>query len=406
MLRMRIMKRRMTDPSHRYVQGVCAAVFLLILTACSSRLGIHSKTGASASFAGIVYAQTSPDSESRMLNEYERAVIEATKKAIPAVVSIQTYGTRIYEIRDPFLRMFYGDRVGQRVSGMGSGVIIDPDGIIITNDHVIGLAQGGSVVIQVTLPDGRTFDARLMKTFPGQDIAIIKVDGKNLPTIEFASSANVVQGQTAIAIGNPFGKVLTSGFSGGESTVTRGIISAMKRSLTIESEGVERYYRNMLQTDASINQGNSGGALIDLDGKLIGMNTAIYTAGGPGSIGIGFAIPSDRIKLVCERVMKYGDIGTPYDGITVEDMSDDMREALGLKSQVGIIIKEVTPGSPGDQGGFRRGDVITAVNGLFINNIRDAGSMFMGAIPGEVYTLTVFRKGIYKNMELVLAAKK
>lgn len=395
----------MTYNSNWYVQCVCIAVLSLILPIGLNPFEIYD-AGVPESLTGNIYAQTAAGRERGMLPEYEQVVIEATKKAIPAVVSIQTYGTRIVEIQDPFLRMFYGDRVGQRVSGMGSGVVINPDGIIITNDHVIGLGQGSSVVIQVTLPDGRTFDAHLMKTFPSQDIAILKVDGKNLPYIEFASTADVVQGQTAIAIGNPFGTVLTSGFSGGESTVTRGIISATRRSLTIESEGVNRYYRNMLQTDASINQGNSGGALINLEGKLIGMNTAIYTAGGPGSIGIGFAIPSDRIILVYDRVMKYGDIGTPYIGFTAEDMTDNIRESLGLKSQVGIIVATVDPGSPGEKVGLKRGDVITAVNGLFINSVRDARWMFMGAVPGEVYTLTVFRKGSYKTVDLVLAAKK
>lgn len=344
------------------------------------------------------------------LPEYEQAVISATQKALPAVVSILAYGTRdvVYHFRNPLMEMLYGGRVGgqQSISAMGSGVLIDPGGTIITNDHVIGLRRDARVKLQVTLPDGRVFDASLIKSFPSQDIAILSIEGENLPYIEFGSSADVIQGQTAIAIGNPFGNMLTEGLSGSEPTVTRGVISALKRSMTYNNEGIIRYYRNMLQTDASINEGNSGGALIDIEGRLIGINTAIYTAGGAGSIGIGFAIPSDRVKLILESMEKYGDIGIPYVGLGVEEMSKSMRDAVNLKTRDGIIVASVKPESPADESGFKRGDVITVINGLHVTTVEDAQSMFRGAVPGEVYVLTVLRDGEFREIELKLGAQK
>jgi len=344
------------------------------------------------------------------LPEHEQAVISATQKALPAVVSILTYGTRdvVYHFRNPLMEMLYGGRVGgqQPISAMGSGVIIDADGTIITNDHVIGLRRDARVKLQVTLPDGRVFDASMVKSFPSQDIAILSIEGKNLPHIEFGSSADVLQGQTAIAIGNPFGNMLTEGLSGSEPTVTRGVISALKRSMTHNNEGIIRYYRNMLQTDASINEGNSGGALIDIEGRLIGINTAIYTAGGAGSIGIGFAIPADRVKLILESMEKYGDIGIPYVGLGVEEMTKSMRDAVNLKTRGGIIVASVIPESPADESGFMRGDVITIINGLHVNTVENAQSMFRGAVPGEVYVLTVLRDGEFREIELKLGAQE
>ncbi|MBN1292472.1 MAG: trypsin-like peptidase domain-containing protein [Candidatus Latescibacteria bacterium] len=356
-----------------------------------------------------VDAQTILEKKLDGLPEYERAVIEATQKAIPAVVSILTYGTQdvVYRFRDPFLDMLWGGRVGGRrpISATGSGVIVDPNGTIITNDHVIGISRDTRVKWQVTLPDGRRFDAKLVKRFPMQDIAILTIDGKGLPYMKFGSSADVIQGQTALAIGNPFGHAFSEGSPVSEPTVTRGIISAKRRSMKFDAQGVSRYYRNMLQTDASINEGNSGGALIDIHGNLIGINTAIYTAGGTGSIGIGFAIPSDRIKLILERVEQYGDIGTPYIGINVEEMTQAMKEALDIEEHSGIIITTVEDGSPGEKSGFKRGDVIIRINGLDVSSVEDARKTFRGAIPGEIYTLTIFRDGKIYEQSLTLGSQ-
>jgi S1-C subfamily serine protease len=332
---------------------------------------------------------------------------------MPAVVSVHTYGERNIAIRDPFWQMFYGgNRFTQKISAMGSGVIIDSDGIVVTNDHVISLIKDSSGNyqgdIRISLVDGRKYDAEVVKSFPHQDVAILRVDGGGLPYIDFASSANVVQGQTAIAIGNPFGASLTEGLSGGEPTVTRGVVSATKRSLTIRDEsGGTRYYRNMIQTDASINSGNSGGALVDINGDLIGINSTIFTAGGKGSIGIGFAIPSDRVQLILDHMQRYGDIGTPYFGIeSVSTLTNEMMDALDLTAEGGVIINDIDNNSPADRAGLKAGDVILGVNGLYVTNAEEIISQFRGAIPGETFELLIFRRGEYRNIGLKIGMQE
>ncbi len=341
---------------------------------------------------------------------FEEAVVKAVQKAMPAVVSIHVSGTELvyYRFRDPFLNMLYGRRLGrQPINGMGSGVIIDPKGIIVTNDHVINITnekeddlKKAGIDIKVVLTDGRTFPARVIKHFPVQDFAILSVDSSNLPHIEIGSSSDVTPGQTVLAIGNPFGDKLTGGLLGGEPTVTRGIISATRRNLTIGGDGITRYYRNMLQTDASINEGNSGGALIDLQGKLVGINTAIMSPGGAGSIGIGFAYPSDRVKLILDSVKEHGDIGLWYTGLSVKELTDGIARSLGYKGAMGVLVSSVEKNSPGEECGLIRGDIIARVNGFKINNSEEVLSMFEGAIPGEIFNLSIFRDG--KDMDLIL----
>ena len=355
----------------------------------------------------IVNAQTHSQLPVTPDLEYEQAVIKATQKAMPAVVSIHVIGTQLvyYSFRDPFLDMLYGKRLGrQPIRGLGSGVIIDPKGIIVTNDHVINFPNT-EIQIKVVLPDGRTFPAQVIQHFPNQDIAFISVEGTDLPYIEIGSSSLVIPGQTVLAIGNPFGDELTGGLLGGEPTVTRGIVSATRRNITFSSEGITRYYRNMLQTDASINEGNSGGALIDLQGKLVGINTAIMSPKGAGSIGIGFAAPSDRVKLILDRVKEFGDIGKPYTGISVQDITSEIARTSGYKETEGVIINSVEKNSPGENSGFIVGDIITKVNGFRTTNTEDVQSMFMGSVPGENFVLTVFRNSKIIDVVLTLGSK-
>ena len=351
-------------------------------------------------FKELAVKQSSREITDAMLTDYENAVIAAAQKAKSAVVSIYISGTRYYRFRNPIFDMFYGPQ-RRELNAMGSGVLIDPDGTVITNDHVIKVAKKSvESKIRVVLTDGRIFDAELVKDLPGQDIAIISIKGKNLPYVEIGASENVSQGQTVLAIGNPFGMS-----TGGEPTVTRGIISATKRNLTIPEAGETKYYRNMLQTDASINEGNSGGALIDLNGKLIGINTAILTEGA-GSIGIGFAIPADRVKLIIENIDKYGDIAVVETGIRVQPLTRNIANAMNFKGEGGVIISEVEPGRAGEKGGFKKGDIITGINGFNVTNIDQARSMFRDAIPGEVYVLKIFREGDYLDLYLKLGSKE
>jgi len=347
-----------------------------------------------------VEQQSLPETNTTIYTEYtdyENAVISATQKAKPAVVSIYASGTIYYRFRDPFWDMFYGLQ-RQDFSAMGSGVIIDPDGTIITNEHVINRVKDSvEAKIKVELADGRSYDAKIVRDFTAKDIAILSIEGRNFPHIEIGSSAHLSQGQTVLAIGNPFGIS-----AGGEPTVTRGIVSSTSRNF-IYPEGKEtKYYHNMIQTDASINEGNSGGPLIDLNGKMIGINTAIYSKDSGGSIGISFAIPSDQVKLILESVEKYGEDGDIRSGIKIQSLTVNITNALNFRGKGGVLISGVEPGSPGEKGGVKKGDIITSINEFSVYTIEDVQSIFRGAFPGEVYKLEIFREGVYMELTLKL----
>ncbi len=213
-------------------------------------------------------------------------------------------------------------------------------------------------------------------------------------------------GQTVLAIGNPFGDKLSGGLSYSEPTVTRGIISATSRNLTIPTnEGGVRYLRNMLQTDAAINQGNSGGALIDLNGKLVGINAAIMSNDGQVSVGIGFAIPSDRVKLILDNFRNKYAVGEWYTGISVQDLTPDIRREIGFKGEEGAVITKVEDGSPATKSGLKPGDVITRVNGFAVRTKDELSSMFRGSVPGEIFKLTIVRDGRTFESNLKLGSK-
>ncbi len=336
-----------------------------------------------------------PLSEEDALVQHEKSVIRATMTAKPAVVSIQSQGIQIQRFRHPIYEMLYG-LTARPQNAMGSGVIIHPDGIIITNSHVINPATGAigeSAKIMVELSDGQTFEAEVKYNLPAKDIAILSVKGSDLPYIELGSSEHLYQGQTVLAIGNPFGFS-----SGGEPTVTKGIISATKRRLKQN----QTYFPNMLQTDASINVGNSGGALVDLSGRLVGINTAIFDQGG-GSLGIGFAIPVDRIKHIIESVEQYGNANPPLSGIHVQPLTRSIAQALNFRGDFGVIISEVEDGTPGARAGFQSGDILTDVNDFPVTSYEEIRRIFRGAYPGEIFHMRIFRDGVYTDIDLELS---
>ena len=335
---------------------------------------------------------------------YDRLVAEVTKQAMPAVVSVHVTGTVVYRYRDPFFDFLYGPQ-RKNISGMGSGVIIDPGGFIITNNHVVSVG-GRTGSIEVFLTDGRKFDARVIRDFPDQDLTVLSIKGKDLPSLEIGSSSSVMPGQTVLAIGNPFGDQLAGGLSYSEPTVTRGIISATRRNLTVPTEtGGVRYLRNMLQTDAAINQGNSGGALIDLNGKLIGVNTAIISPDGRVSVGIGFAIPAERVKFILEQVRKRENVGQWYTGISVQDLTEYFARAVGFTGDGGAVIIRIEEGSPGGRSGLNPGDIVVQVNGFTIRSKDELFSMFRGSVPGEVFKIVLFRHGKTIDRELKLESR-
>ncbi len=279
---------------------------------------------------------------------------------------------------DPNLRQFFGNRlqVGPEVPerGLGSGVIISADGYIVTNNHVVD----GAKQVTVTLADGRELTARVVGRDPQTDVAVIKVQAKDLPAITFAPSHNVEVGDRVLAIGNPFGI--------GE-TVTTGIVSATGRQA-----GLGLRYEDFIQTDAAINPGNSGGALVDVEGRLVGINTAILSHSG-GFQGVGLAVPSDLVGNVVDNLVAHGKIVRGFIGIGIQDLTPGLADSFGLKTNGGALVSDVQPDSPGAKAGLRSGDVITAINGQPIDSASRLSVSVAETSPGTKLTLDVLRDG-------------
>jgi len=327
------------------------------------------------------------------------AIVRAVEAAKPAVVSISATRIEEYVVVDPFewffpeLRRFRRRIRKESPPWMGSGFIVSPDGYIWTNEHVV---HGADKII-VHLPDGREFRAKLVGADEGSDVAVLKVKGKGLPHVKLGNSDEVIVGEWAIAIGNPFGNIIK-----GEPTVTVGVISATGRDFGVQSGKV---YRDMIQTDAAINKGNSGGPLVNALGEVIGVNTFIYTGSRweIGSVGIGFAIPINKVKRIAKELVRYGRVRPFWTGLSVQDVQDPLlAEALGLSRPEGVLITEVEPGSPGQKAGLRPKDVIVSVNGKPVHNTEEVQLAFSEGLVGDVYELEVVRFGKRHKVHLRL----
>jgi len=293
---------------------------------------------------------------------------------------------------DPFFRQFFGDENGpfaipkeRREKSLGSGVIVSPEGYVLTNNHVVD----GATNVRITLSDKRELEARIVGTDPQTDIAVVKIDASNLKPLVLGDSSRVEVGDTALAIGNPFGV---------GQTVTKGIISATGRG----NLGIEDY-EDFLQTDAPINPGNSGGALINDRGELIGINTAIIAEGSKGSQGIGFAVPVNLAHQVMDQILKSGKVVRAYMGIVPQDMTPEMAKAFHEKEARGVVVGDVSPNSPAQEGGIQRGDIILEVNG---KPVADSNQLRMNISlmhPGTRIQLKLLRNGGEKDMSLKLA---
>lgn len=318
------------------------------------------------------------------------------EEVTPAVVNISVKGKREVRQRIPdMFRFFFGpggprEQVQERpFQGLGSGVIIDAkEGYVVTNNHVID----GATAILVTLKDGRQFDATVIGTDNRSDIALLKIkDGEDLTEITIGRSADLRVGDFVVAIGNPFGL---------GQTVTSGIVSALGRS----GLGIEEI-ENFIQTDAAINSGNSGGALVTLNGELIGINTAILGPNG-GNIGIGFAIPSDMMKNLVAQLVEFGEVRRGVLGVRGNDLTHDIAKALDLKANQGAFIAEVIADGAADRAGLKSGDVITAVNGEPIRTFADLGARVGTIGAGKELTLTVLRDGKERKFKVTLSAEE
>jgi serine protease Do len=323
---------------------------------------------------------------------------------LPAVVNISTSkvvksqkgGGENPLFNDPFFRQFFGNPFGdgeqqppreQREHSLGSGVIVNPDGYILTNNHVVD----GASDVQVTLSDKRQLKAKIVGTDPRTDIAVLKIPTSGLATVTLGDSAKAKVGDIVLAIGDPFGI--------GE-TVTMGIVSATGRR-DLRLEGPEGY-EDFIQTDASINPGNSGGALVNTRGELIGINTAIISNGGGGNQGIGFAVPVNMARTVMEQILKTGKVTRGYLGVSIQAITPDLAKAFNLPSAEGALVGDVSPDSPGAKAGLQKGDVITSLNGQKIADYTDLRLRISQTAPGTKINIDVYRNGQKQQMNATL----
>lgn len=307
---------------------------------------------------------------------------QAAQKAAAAVVSISTskMPQRHPNANDPWFRFFFGDQQNKSPqAGLGSGVIVSPEGYVLTNNHVVE----GADEIEVMLNDGRRAKAKVIGTDPDSDLAVLKITLERLPVITLGNSDGLQVGDQVLAIGNPFGV---------GQTVTGGIVSAIGRNQL----GINTF-ENFIQTDAAINPGNSGGALVDVNGHLMGINTAIYSRSG-GSLGIGFAIPVTSAQQIMESLVRDGKVTRGWIGVEPQELSPELAETFGIKVQRGVLIAGTLQNGPAAQAGVKPGDVITAVDGQPVANVAELLSRVAALKPGVGTKFALARRE--QNLEL------
>lgn len=334
----------------------------------------------------------------------ETAITRAVSKVSPTIVGINVEEVRevqdpfsMFE-NDPFFKQFFGNRPAQKqvVKGLGSGFVISSDGYILTNDHV----AGNATKISVTMTNGETIEAKLIGSDKNSDVALLKIEKNNLPFVKLGNSDNVIIGEWVIALGNPFGLFEIND----KPSVTVGVVSATNMKVT--SDG-NRVYKDMIQTDASINAGNSGGPLVNADGDVIGMNTIIFTGGNysGGSIGVGFSIAINRVKKIMEEIKLNGKIERDFNvGFRIQAIDERIAKYLKLDKVQGVVVTEVQKGSLSDNAGLKPEDVIIKANGEIIRNEQDLLFVVNDMRTGETLKMDILRSGSEKEIEMKLVS--
>ncbi len=345
-------------------------------------------------------SNTSTDSISDQISGGRRnAITHAVNIASPAVVGITVTEVREYRDpwsqmfgEDPFFKQFFGDRTyRQEIKGLGSGFLISPDGYILTNDHVAGNAKQ----ITVTMTSGERYSAELIGTDMVSDIALLKINGKNLPYLKLGNSDDVIIGEWVVAIGNPFGLFDIAD----KPTVTVGVVSAA--GLNLRGQG-GRQYREMIQTDASINSGNSGGPLLNSLGEVIGINAVIFTP-NQGSVGVGFAIPINRVKSIVADLKKNGKIERDFwTGLEIQNVDKRVASYFGLQRAEGVVVTDVKRNSPAERSGFKTGDIIVEINGEKILTDESINAIIGDARTGDTLKVKIYRDKQYTTLNLKL----
>lgn len=380
--------------------GIIVITILAVLVVGLFLVVLLPQIGRSVPIASKVPLKIDKDPAPVNLAEFKNGYASVIDPALPAVVNISS--TKLvkqqnnfpgFSFDDPFFQRFFGNQPDaqsaapqtEREYSLGSGVIVNPDGYLLTNNHVIS----GASDIEVFTQDKKKFKAKLVGTDPRTDIAVLKIDATQLPSLTLGDSSRLKVGDVVFAIGDPF--------SVGE-TATMGIVSATRRALG----GTIEHYEDFIQTDAAINPGNSGGALLDLHGDLIGINTAIVTGGSGGNQGVGFAIPIDMARNVMEQIVNHGKVIRGHLGVAVQSVDADMAKAFGLKQGGGALVAEVTPGSPASKAGIERGDIILDLDGQPVNTPEDLSVHIAELAPGSVVHVKISRNGQTRDVDVTL----
>ena len=381
--------------------GVLAAVVMLSI-GCSNNASSQQQAGTTPG----VQETTPPLVEAtEQINHSRRtAITEAVATASPAVVSINVIEVQRVQVRDPFsdlfsdpwFEQFFGRRRAReyerQLKGLGSGFVISPDGYVVTNDHVAGRATK----VTVAFSNGDSYDAQIIGTDQPTDLTLLKIESEEpLPYLEFASEEHPTVGEWAIALGNPFGL-----FEASDPTVTVGVVSAVNRNFSVQDG---RVYRDMIQTDASINRGNSGGPLVNALGQVIGINTFIVAPGGQGSIGLGFAVPAGKASRIIEELKQNGEIDRSYyTGLYGVDVNQRIARALGLQTAAGVFVQDIDRDSPAEEAGFEPYDVIVGIDGENVTNRNEFVARLYDFRPGDRVRFDVIRGGAERQLNMSL----